>query len=242
MIETIKVESEYQGGPTEIRVLRPKSGAKQTRTVYVLPVEAGLESRFGSGLEEVERLGLVDKYGIMAVAPTFSHRPCFADHPSDPGIRQVSYFFQDVLPLVEEKYPGSASQGRRLLGFSKSGFASVILLCVRPDLFDRAAVFDTPFSMDRFDTFGWSSAEIYGTQENFERYRVSRLLEENAAAFRKGIRLGLFGGEAFQKDHQEARKLLQNLSIPHAFDENWERKHVWESGWIPEAMKFLAGP
>jgi len=32
------------------------------------------------------------------------------------------------------------------------------------------------------------------------------------------------------------------LKIPHAYHDGPRRKHDWHSGWLPEAIKFLASP
>src|SRR6188768_1980436 len=78
-----EVTSPYQAGKTSIRVLLPdarKVGAKFS-VIYVLPVEAGTESRYGDGLAEIKKLGLPNKHRVIFVAPTFSHLPWYADHP-----------------------------------------------------------------------------------------------------------------------------------------------------------------
>src|SRR5436190_7943770 len=58
-----RVSSPFQAGKTTIRVLLPdavKAGEKY-RVIYVLPVEAGLESRYGDGLAEVKKQDLHNK-------------------------------------------------------------------------------------------------------------------------------------------------------------------------------------
>ena len=43
--------------------------------------------------------------------------PWYADHPTDVGIRQESYFLKVVLPFVERTYPARTERdGRLLLG------------------------------------------------------------------------------------------------------------------------------
>src|SRR5688572_2457435 len=55
-----EVQSPYQTGSTKIRVLLPDTIEKDARypVVYVLPVEAGTESRYGDGPKEVKKLDL----------------------------------------------------------------------------------------------------------------------------------------------------------------------------------------
>src|SRR5581483_7601408 len=136
------VSSEFQEGKTLLRVLLPDKMDKGRTypVIYVLPVEAGVESRYGDGLVEVKKLDLHNKLGVIFVMPTFSHLPWYADHPTRPGIRQETYFLRAVLPFVERTYPvRPGAAGRLLLGFSKSGWGAWSLLLRHPDLFGRAA-------------------------------------------------------------------------------------------------------
>src|SRR5262245_6105299 len=51
-----RVRSDLQAGETEIRVLQPVDlqPARRYPTVYVLPVEAGAEHRYGDGIAEIK--------------------------------------------------------------------------------------------------------------------------------------------------------------------------------------------
>src|SRR5437867_637350 len=88
-----EVRSPYQAKATLIRVLPPDKveAGKTYPAVYVLPVEAGTESRYGDGLKEVKKLDLNNTLGAVFVAPTFSHLPWYADHPTKPEVRQERY-------------------------------------------------------------------------------------------------------------------------------------------------------
>jgi S-formylglutathione hydrolase FrmB len=176
-----QVQSPYQAGMTDIRVLIPDSvpNDKKCHVVYVLPVEAGLESTYGDGLQEIQKLGAHNKFGAVFVAPTFSHLPWYADHPVNPEIRQESYFINVVVPFIDKTYPtrGDAA-GRLLLGFSKSGWGAWSLLLRHPDLFQKAAAWDAPLMMDQPGQYG--SGAIFGTADNFGGYQISKLLERQA--------------------------------------------------------------
>jgi LmbE family N-acetylglucosaminyl deacetylase len=234
------VESPYQADRTEVRVLPPGTLAQGTRypVVYVLPVEAGTEHRYGDGLLEVLRLDLHNKFRAIFVAPTFSHLPWYADHPTDPGIRPETYFLKVVVPLVEGRYPARTEpDGRLLLGFSKSGWGAYSLLLRHPDRFGKAAAWDAPLMLERPCRYG--SGDVFGTPENFERYRITSLLERRAADLRGRRRLILLGYGNFRGDHEAAHDILVDLKIPHAYEDGQEREHRWESGWVPEAAGQL---
>lgn len=234
------LESEYQSGPTQIRVLLPNDvePGKRYPVLYVLPVEANTEHRYGDGLAEVKRCNIPTRYGVICVAPTFAQLPWYADHPTDKGIRQESYVLKTVVPFVEQNYPALAERrGRWLLGFSKSGWGAWSLLARNPDVFDRAAAWDAPLEMPRFEMFG--AGPIFGTQEHFETYRVLPALKACTKLHDKP-RLVLTGYDNFRDQHESAHQKLTEWKIPHIYRDGPKRKHTWDSGWVEESVAALA--
>ncbi len=234
------IESTFQAGKTQIRVLLPTELAEGQcyPVVYVLPVEAGRESHFGDGLKEIKKQRLHDKYHAIFAAPTFAQLPWYADHPTDPTVQQESYFVRDVVFLVEQHYPAQkVAGGRLLLGFSKSGWGAWSLLLRHPHIFGRAAAWDAPLMLDRPGKYG--SGPIFGDAENFENYRISSLLREKAATFSKTERLILTGYGNFRQEHQGVHQLLNELKIPHAYRDGPRCPHDWHSGWVSEAVELL---
>lgn len=237
---THEVVSPYQAGKTHIRVLLPEPLDPRQRypAIYVLPVEERDGDEYGNGLIEVKQHRLANEHQAIFVAPTFSHVPWFADHPSDPTIRQETYLVDVVVPYVDKTYPVRHSQdGRLLLGFSKSAWGAWTLLLRHPDVFGRAAAWDGPMMMDHSGPFG--SGAIFDTQENFAKYHVSRLLGERAATLRDGKRLILMGYSGFPQGHEKMHALLDELEIPHEYRDGPKRKHDWHSGWVSEAVDLL---
>lgn len=232
------LESARQDGPTKIKVLLPDrlERGRKYAVLYVLPVEPGDSSRYGDGLAEVKKLDLHNKHNLICVLPTFAKLPWYADHPTNAKIAQESYLIKEVLPFVEKTYP---AQGRRLLlGFSKSGWGAMTLLLRHPETFARAAAWDAPLMMDAPGKYG--SGDIFGDRANFARYQVTRLLEQQAGKLGKDTRLGVFGYGGFRKEHQAAHELLERLKIAHEYKDGPARKHDWHSGWVAEAVEFLA--
>ncbi len=239
-----RVRSAYQAGETQVRVLLPDDPEPGRRypAVYVLPVEAGREGRYGDGLKEVQKLGLHNRYKAAFVAPTFSALPWYADHPTRPEVRQESYFLNVVLPLVENAYPvRTDAGGRLLLGFSKSGWGAYSLLLRHPDAFGRAAAWDAPLMLDRPGKYG--SGNVFGTADNFAGYRVADLLATEAGRLRADPRLVLLGYGNFRADHQAAHALMRELGVAHEYRDGPARPHDWHSGWVADAVGLLlAGP
>ena len=245
-IRTHRVTSEFQSGETLLRVLMPEKiepNAK-LKTLYILPVEANSENRYGDGLLEAKRLDLANKYRLICVAPTFSHLPWYADHPIDKTIRQEAYFLEVVIPAIEKHYSAINEQsGRLLVGFSKSGYGAWSLLLRHPDQFSKAAAWDAPLMKTAPDQFGMGS--IYGTSENFAGYRLDQLLRERTELLRAksesqpGVRLIHFGFDNFRDHHERAEALLNELEIPHSYIDGPKRPHTWHSGWLAEAVELL---
>src|SRR5262245_28745530 len=74
-----EIESPYQPGKPQLRVLVPDvlENGRKYPVVYVLPVEAEGERRYGNGLVEVKKLELANKYGAIFVAPDFAQLPWY---------------------------------------------------------------------------------------------------------------------------------------------------------------------
>lgn len=236
------VQSPYQAGETQIRILLPDEidATAKYSVVYVLPVEAKNEHRYGDGLLEIKQRDLHNKHRAIFVAPTFSHLPWYADHPNDPEIRQETYFLRVVVPFIDKTYPVLAeAKGRHLLGFSKSGWGAWNLLLRHCNTFGKASAWDAPLMMERLGKYGTTG--ILATQENFDRHRVDDLLGAHASELQDRSRLVLTGYDNFREHHQRARELLNELKIPHIYRDGPQRKHDWHSGWVTEAAELLLG-
>jgi hypothetical protein len=229
----VPLRSSAQSKPVSVRLLAPKGPAKAW--LYVLPVEAEGDAVYGDGLAEARKLGLHEKHGWVLVAPGFARLPWYADHPTDAARRDETHLLKAVLPLVEKRHP-LAKPVRLLLGFSKSGWGAWSLLLRHPELFDAAAAWDSPFMEEKPEKYGMGPA--FGTQENFERYRIERLLRA-APPDRK--RLAHLGYGNFRGHHRKLQALLEELRVPVEYRDGPRRPHAWGGGWLEDAAAALAG-
>ena len=231
------VTSPYQPGTTVVRILPPDKARPpaRRRVLFVLPVEAGLGTRWGDGLATVRRLKLHNRFGLLAVAPAFAQTPWYADHASDKLVRQESYLLKAVVPLVARLYPHEPER-RLLLGFSKSGWGAFSLLLRNGAAFGAAAAWDAPMLMTRP---AYGMAKICGTLRTFEQYRIPTLLEAHADAVKKARRLALLGYGNFRKDMHGCHRLMDRLGIPHVYADDGPRKHHWDGGWVERAVEAL---
>lgn len=238
---TYTVTSEYLAKPNAVEVLLPDKvdPAKRYPVLYVLPVNAAGQDKWGNGMAEARRQDVHNQYGLICVAPGFDSLPWYADHPTDTAIRQEAYLLKVVLPLIESRHPALAEpRGRLLVGFSKSGWGAFSLLLRHPDVFGRAAAWDAPLMMTTPTKFG--TPDIFATQETFDAYRIDRLLERRAEALKAGPpRLILMGYGNFPADTVKTHEKMIALGIPHVYDNATKRTHDWHSGWFAEAVRRL---
>ncbi|MCA9034122.1 MAG: hypothetical protein KDA91_03275 [Planctomycetaceae bacterium] len=240
-IRTHTLRSTNQARETSVRVLLPDQLEESVSypVVYVLPVEAGTTTRWGDPVQQVLRNDLHNKHGAVCVFPSFADLPWYADHSTNPQLKQEAYLLEDVLPFVESSYPViTMRKGRLLVGFSKSGWGAWSLLLRHPDTFERAAAFDAPLMMDRSGRYG--SGPIFGNEENFRAYHVADLLRQRQRTFQSEAPRLMFSGTGnFAGEHQRMKELLDDISFPHVQIPGPTREHSWGSGWLPEAFEWL---
>lgn len=223
----------------------PKSlePGRRYRVLYVLPVEVQRESKFGDPVAEILKQDIPNRQDVICVVPTFADVPWYADHATNPRIRQESYLLEEVIPFVDRTYPTLAERkGRSLVGFSKSGFGAVALLLRHPEQFERSAAWDAPLMLDRIGKFG--TAAIFGTNENFVQYELPRLAERHAALLLEcpSPRIGLVGFQNFGDEHRRFHERLVQLQITHEYRDQKLDTHTWHSGWFADACAWALSP
>lgn len=238
------VTSSRQQFDTIIRVLEPDdlAGIAQPRTLFLLPATAELSHRSGDGLDEILKHDLHNRYGMVVVAPTYSDWPWMTDLPDRPMFQQVLYFLEDVVEFIDGRYPPAQ---RLLMGYSKGGSAAIQLLLRYPELFRAAAAFDSPVMKEQPDQ--WEMPYFWPNAEHFRDFALPNLLRTRGAELGERARIALLGYGNFGKDapewtfdHLEAgHRLMDELGIPHHYDNDTFRAHRWDSGWIPQAMSML---
>lgn len=244
---THQVASEFQAAPTNVRVLLPDriDTKKPHRVLYVLPVVATDRRKHGDGLLEIKKSGLHNTHSLICVAPEFTAQPWFADHDSNMAMRDESHLLKVVLPLIERTYPvRDDTEGRLLLGFSKSGWGAFTLLLRNPEIFHRAAGWDTGIRVDMGPIEQAEQdkriARNFGSRKNFEEYRLSNLLKTKGSRLGSDPRLFYYNTEGNRAvGGAKLHQLMVELNFPHRYRFEPKRKHRWDSGWIPTAVDFL---
>jgi hypothetical protein len=86
----------------------------------------------------------------------------------------------------------------------------------------------------------YGMGEVFATQENMDRYCVVDLVEQSVEALAKEPRLALYGYSEFRGHHQFLHYHMLKRGIPHEYSDGPRRSHRWDSGWLPDAVEFLA--
>jgi S-formylglutathione hydrolase FrmB len=234
------VASSGQPRPQRVTALLPDSIGPQERlrVVYVLPVEPDSQRMFGSALDEAALLDLQNRYRVMVVAPTFAQTPWYANHPTDSSIQQETFLVRDVIAAVDRQLPTLAvSEGRLLLGFSKSGWGAFSLVLRHPNVFGGAASWDAPMMLDSIGPY--DTPAIFGSQMNFQGYRPDVLLRQVGRAVSESHRFVIMGSWFFERETRSAHALMDSLGVKHAYRQGPRREHAWWSGWMSEAFDLL---
>jgi hypothetical protein len=229
-------------GPQVLRVLRPKNPAVGVphRFLYVLPVEPGLGTTYGDGMQVMEGLDAQDQYNLTIIEPSFGIAPWYADSASDANIQYETFMTKELVPWVTQNLAITGNEQNWLIGFSKSGIGSEDLILKHPGLFTLAASWDFPADMSSYGQYG--AAGGYGTDANFQaNYRLTTaFLDAHRAPFLTNNRIWIGGYEAFQTDMSDYDTLLTSEGIAHTTETPQLMAHRWDSGWVPIALAALS--
>jgi hypothetical protein len=232
--------------PQILRVLKPTHPAHGVphSFLYVLPVEPGVGTAYGDGLETLRQLDAQDKDNLTIIEPSIAGEPWYANNPSDPSIQYETFMADDLVPWVSKNLATSGKEQNWLIGFSKSGFGAQDLILKHPGVFTAAASWDFPADMDTYTSDHGGvvgDGADYGSDANFQaNYRLSAaFLSAHKASFLSRNRIWIGGYAVFGTDVADYSALLTAEGIAHTTGRPQQMIHRWDSGWVPVALKAL---
>ena len=236
------VTSPDDGGTQVMRVLSPTNPTPGVphNFLFVLPVEAGLATVYGDGLETLRALDAQDQYNLTIIEPSFGIEPWYADNPNDPTVKYETFLTNDLVPWVTKNLETTGVEQKWLIGFSKSGIGATDLILRHPDVYTLAAAWDFPADMSTYDQYS-GSASSYGTNDNFlTNYRLTpAFIDAHKAPFLSKNRIWIGGYNAFQIDMSDFDALLNSEAVIHSTETPQYVQHRWDSGWVQIALAAL---
>ena len=185
-----------------------------------------------------------NQYNTTIIEPIFPMDSWYADNPTDATI-DYNTFMSTILPQwVDSNFSTTGNEKSLLLGFSKSGYGALDLLLKNPTEFDAAAAFDFPGDMTSYNGFGTSSANVYGTQANFQNnYELSAsLINGLKAPFTTQDRIWISEGPDYANQVADFNNLLTSQGVLDTFSTTQTGDaHTWTGGWVSGAVAGLFG-
>jgi Putative esterase len=243
-IQTYDVISADNGpDPQEVRVLQPTDPAPGVahNFLFVLPVEAGLGTDFGDGMETMYGLNAQNQYNLTIIEPTFELDPWYGNNPSVSYLQYETYMVDDLVPWVEANFSTTGHEQNWLIGFSKSGFGAQDLILKHPDVFSLAASWDFPADMSTYDEYCCDADTDFGTNANFQaNYELTpAFLDAHKAPFLNSNRIWIGSGISFVQDVTDYDALLTSEGVEHSTEGPQTMTHSWDGGWVPLALAGL---
>jgi hypothetical protein len=231
--------------PFAVRVLTPDhpSARYPHNFLYALPVEPGFaQSTYGSGLDQLQKLDVENRYNATIIEPIFPIDPWYADNPVDPTI-DYETFTATLLPKwVDSNLTTTGTEKNLLIGFSKSGYGAVVLQFKHPSIFRAVAAWDFVADLSSYDEYGSSSSNNYGTATNFrDNYQLTAaFIESWKAPFTTEDRIWVSGGPYLHNQVADFDTLLTSHAVLHSHSVKMY-DHTWSGGWLSDAVAGLFG-
>jgi hypothetical protein len=230
-----------------MRVLRPDTpnAAYAHSFLYMLPVEPGQGTTFGDPIAHMQSLGYQNAYNMTCIQPGFPFNPWYANNDTDSGIQEET-FMLELVDWAKSHLATTGLEQHYLIGFSKSGVGGQRLFLKHQDVWKGVVSWDWPAD-EVYSTFGGDSANVYGTQANFDNnYKLtSAHLTTWKAAGDIGTKNRIWSGSwhDFQTDESDYDTLLTSLGIQHTNVAQSYTVHNWVSSpdWMGPGITFLAG-
>lgn len=254
--------------PATYKITLPRSYDTDRPEPYpmlvLIPADAGFGGARsgGGGTAAVTSRGWHDRTDHVVCELGFNRATWLADVP---GANHESFVLETILPRVL----ASHNVGRiSLLGYANGGFGALHMLMRHPHVFHRAAACDAPvlgafagvvkpWGVESFPRNGASKispwhtfGETFEHAEMFAPYSVGTLVtceyvrrelnggDENP---NDPPRVGLWKGARAAWEMEALREQMDEFDVRHAWSDAFEDEPgAWDSGWLDEALQFIA--
>ena len=184
--------------------------------LFVLPVEAGLGTTYGDGLETLQALDAEDQYNLTIVEPTFAYQPWYDEQPRLPQPPLSSRSWStELVPWVDQHLATTGTEQNWLMGFSKSGYGGQDLLLRYPGCLRWQPPGTFLLTCRPITNLAQAPRPTYGTEANFAAdYQLTpAFVAAHKAPFLTQRRIWIGGYSVFAEDLADYAALLASQGI-----------------------------
>ncbi|MDP7113438.1 MAG: alpha/beta hydrolase family protein, partial [Myxococcota bacterium] len=179
---------------------------------------------------ERELAAFAREFGLIIVTPDGDPFGWYVDSPVDSDSQIETYLFDELMPAIEADFPVLEGQ-RAIGGLSMGGHGALSLALRHPGTFVSASSMSGVLELTRHEDNSPELADRLGSLDEdpafWEGLSVTHLLQSRGAG---DLRLRFTCGlqdRKFIDENQELHALLEELGIPHEYQES-RGKHSWE--------------
>ncbi len=208
----------------------PKDTTSRFPVVYLLHGWSGNYTNWPSKTD----LGIyADEFRIIIVCPDGGYAGWYLDSPVNPRSQYESFIVNDVVPLIDQRYPTRASaRFRAITGLSMGGHGALYLFIRHPDVFGAAGSMSGVLELDQ-STARYSIAQLLGDYpthaERWREHSVLTLVEQLTGDSRP-LLIDCGVADRFITANRKVHAKLLTLEYPHTYIER-PGGHTWDY-WI----------
>lgn len=223
-VDTLEIYSVSMHKPVRCLLILPDQYNVYGRPYPVLYILHGWSGHYASWLTEAPQLReQADQYQMIIVCPDGGYDSWYIDSPVDSTVRYDSHVSKELTTFIDYYFHTIQDRrGRAITGMSMGGHGALSLALRHPDLYGAAGSLCGGLDLRPFKKNDWDLQGVLGSPitqwKNWEQYSVMNIAERL-----KGIDLPLLidcgTGDFFLEVNRNFHKKLQELNIPHDYNE-----------------------
>lgn len=214
--DTVTIATRYLPTPMKVSVVTPTTGAEGERfpTVYILNGHGG---DYRIWLKQNKHLHeLADMYKMIFVFPD-GRNSWYWDTPK---MRMESFFVEDLVPYIDEKFPTIAHRDKRAItGLSMGGHGALWLASRHPDLWGSVGSMSGGVDIRPFPK-NWNMPELLGPQTADEQKWADHTVITHVSEWKPGelnIIIDCGTDDVFTAVNDNLHQELRKHKIPHDY-------------------------
>ncbi len=225
VVDTVEIATRFLPIPMKVSVVTPSTGAEGERfpSVYILNGHGG---DYRIWLQRNNHLHqLADMYKMIFVFPD-GRDSWYWDTPK---MRMESFFVEDLVTYIDEKFPTIANRDKRAItGLSMGGHGALWLATRHPELWGSVGSMSGGVDIRPFPR-SWNMPELLGQQADNEQKWADHTIITQVHKWKPGelnIIIDCGTEDVFTVANEKLHQELRKYKIPHDYISR-PGKHVW---------------